>query len=395
MNRAENINNLLSYFVNIGIQNPDLEINKDLIYSNLIYYGCESSTQYSNKVNFENWIERFKNIPNIKVFNHFSHEYFCQFINYDSFDEVKNSNQIKVYIPLDSSHMYEGANMIFDYLASNNIKHASKIGSDYRFDSIVVRLFDEESAKLLENFINSNSFINEGLTSPNPFLINDNNIAMACDGLLSFNSINSSLIALYVNQIKEGKIIVNDNNFFNSYYSFINNLYNSYFENGTNDLNDLYFYFFKNHVDRDKEELLENLREIIHLISYSGDYTKTKEDFYTFFNYVNNDNAKTDNKNKISKLLYGNDNNINKEEVLMYAIKTTGNKYNSLQAIVALTEFLEGKGAGKFTNDNNCRVDLIDNLTPEETKEIICNTMGSLNINGFINYSYSYFGQRL
>lgn len=53
------------------------------------------------------------------------------------------------------------------------------------------------------HFVNSQKYIQEGLIAPNPFAYNNNQIALACDRCLSYNSTIASLIAIYIERKKQ------------------------------------------------------------------------------------------------------------------------------------------------------------------------------------------------
>ena len=138
-----------------------------------------------------------------------------------------DDNYYKLYIPLDKEHIRNGADLIFDYIKQNNIEHLSKIGADIRFDDIVIRLTNKKDVEKVINFVGSNEYLKEGLIKPNPFLYSKNNVAVACDGDLSFNNIISSLISNYINEKKLNnnlkEISVYD------FYEYARNIYNDIF----------------------------------------------------------------------------------------------------------------------------------------------------------------------
>lgn len=70
------------------------------------------------------WREHFKNIKNINAFRSDNWRYFFQFTNGDL---LEDTSYIKLYIPIDSEHLYEGINELFEFMAENDIKHLSKV----------------------------------------------------------------------------------------------------------------------------------------------------------------------------------------------------------------------------------------------------------------------------
>lgn len=185
--------------------NMNMELTNKTVYSYLVRRNVSMNDLgkkinfvfYSNQSNewenfFGRWIEKFKNVDNIDVFCSENWKYFCQFKN----GQVTGLDFVKVYIPLDYEHIYEGVNRIFNFLAKSNIAHCSKVSSDIRFDDVVVRLNNLEDAKKLQNFVDNDRYIQKGLMKPNAFTISNNKVAYAYDGGLSYNSCVAKIIAV-------------------------------------------------------------------------------------------------------------------------------------------------------------------------------------------------------
>lgn len=128
--------------------------------------------------------------------------YFCQFISADN-KAMAATNHIKVYVPLDYEHIERGVNELFDFLEENNISHISKVGSKIKSDDVVIRLINKEDLYKLLDFIKNNKYLQEGLLKPNPFAYNEGNIALVCDGILSYNETLANYIMLYVKKLIE------------------------------------------------------------------------------------------------------------------------------------------------------------------------------------------------
>lgn len=146
-------------FMRSGLKDSDLNDNKFI-----------STREY-----FDKWIERYKGNPNINVFWRESFKRFCQFVKGNLYGEGR---LIKLYIPLDKEHLYSGAYILFDYIVSLGIEHTSKISDLVRSDDIVVRLHrtDFKYALKIIEFVNSNSYLKEGLNKTNPFVPTINGI---------------------------------------------------------------------------------------------------------------------------------------------------------------------------------------------------------------------------
>jgi len=213
--RVQKMDEFLKYWRDICLQNPNQQITAGHVYNTLINQGISKKDSKKNeKIDlknyefklFEYWVKRFSNVSNINVFVSENWKYFCQFTNDPDFypkEFEKEHESIKIYIPLSSAYLKEGADQIFDYLAQNNIHHHSKIGREYRFDNIVVRLQNPEDAKRLADFVSNNKFIQDGLCAPNPFAFQYNGVAYACDDMLSYNSTMAAMIASYIDEKKK------------------------------------------------------------------------------------------------------------------------------------------------------------------------------------------------
>ena len=132
---------------------------------------------FSDKDFFSRWCRNFENKNNIKVYCASNWKSFCQFENGNLRDDGTN-DYVKVYIPLDYAHIYEGVNKIFNFLADSNIKHQSKVSRHIRFDDVVVRLSCLEDAKKLQAFIDKDPYLKEGMIKPNAFTFSKNHIVM-------------------------------------------------------------------------------------------------------------------------------------------------------------------------------------------------------------------------
>lgn len=250
------------------------------VYSSLItfdVYDFDRNVDLSNT--FNTWVDRFRNINNINVFVDPNWSYFCQFTNKK--DVVMSSEeQIKIYIPLDSSHIENGVERIFSFLAVKNIPHLSKVSKHIRFDDIVIRVSNSFDAELISNFIKSDSYIQEGLIKNNAFAVEKERISYASDKHISYNSIVATLITNYINYSYNNK----ENVDINSFKRYIERFYREVFINNNYQLLD-------NKLNHFSINLLTNYQRVIELIynSLSSNYTysdyleyyeKNKKDYY-------------------------------------------------------------------------------------------------------------------
>ena len=279
--RINEIDKLLKKWAKIIEQNPNSRIGKDYIYHLLIFNGTKKEEELvdlsSEKVNtlniffsknkkstFSNWIDKFSK-SNTKCFVSPDWQYFCQFISKDN--KAYNSDEhIKMYVPLDAKHIERGVQMIFKFLDKNKISHLSKVGKRIRFDNVVIRLINPEDADKLLDFIKKNHYIQDGLLKPNPFAFQKDNIALAVDGDLSYNSTVSRLITDYLLREKENNNLKNVSA--DNFYNYVNVLYKTQFITHENDhLSNLFDW-------EDYEEI--NYREVISLI------LKSKNSFFQY-----------------------------------------------------------------------------------------------------------------
>lgn len=202
--RLDDITEFLQRIYRIRIDNPTLCLDKNIIYHELCRTGIKKSEVLengelkSNEEMFEKWYKRFEYNPNVFAFNDPGWPYFFQFVH----GNMHNSDEyVKLYIPLDSKHLYEGANILFDYIASLNIDHCSKISKKIRSDNVIVRLRkgDYYNAMKIINFIKSNKYLNEGLNKTNPFVPTICGIGIMDESGISYNSEIAMRIRDYIN----------------------------------------------------------------------------------------------------------------------------------------------------------------------------------------------------
>ncbi len=206
-------------------------IMHDDVYSALCFYNLKPSDRprdpygrnvidgIDNEHLFRYWRDRFKDKKNISAFRDHNRPYFFRFTN-----KIPNSTRkfIKLYIPIDGEHLYDGANLLFDYLERNNIPHESKISKKVRVDNVIVRLNynDVEAAQNIINFINSNPYLRSGLNKPNPFIPTINGIGFMKEHGNSYNSDLSYYIKEFINEArKRGQENVSAEEFRNYLYT--------------------------------------------------------------------------------------------------------------------------------------------------------------------------------
>ena len=428
MNKIKKIEDFLNLMNECAKNN--IIVDSNLVYANLTNMGAKRE-----RINgfFPYWIQRFENSKNMKVFVNESWKYFCQFKSKKQNMEIDKI--IKIYIPLDKEHIYRGANEIFEFLSDNNIVHQSKIGSETRFDDIVVRVNDIYSAETLRNFINNNKYIQEGLMEKNPFCIGDDKLAVTWDGTISYNQVVAEYISDYINSN-------NKDVSYQSFYEYIIKKYNEVYINGknindfmqsrkyVNSVEDLANHqiatevlintlrtksnlesFYRSYIHfTDKDQKKENISRLNNLLEKDRihknsveDYSKEQKEAFDYAFIVIAQKASPKNAMDVFKAFsnegehYGNyrvftstgnvrniirENNITPEvmkkmvldeqiEALDRAIIKTAEKYDYIQATRALFLLSESKNYDSFTNKDNVRDNLKIMINPDELDEVI------------------------
>ena len=205
--RTHEMQGFLDHISTIIRDNPGIIVDKNIVYRELCRWGIKNTDlgpDYQGKniePLFDNWENRYRSHRGINVYCAQNWPYFCQFVNnlHSSADGF-----IKIYVPLDANHVYEGANQIFDFIEKTGIKHQSKIGKHIRSDNVVIRLpiDDIEGAKKIISYISSNPYVREGMNRVNPFLPSINGIGYMTESGISYNSEIAKLIANYLNILK-------------------------------------------------------------------------------------------------------------------------------------------------------------------------------------------------
>lgn len=224
--RLVEINKLLIKF------REELKMNPDKLYDisslNNTYYHivrCNTPEKVNNADLFDYWIDNNKR-DKTEVFVSPNWKYFCQFISQPE-KVVDYYKHHKIYLSLDSEHMKEGVERLFDFLNRENIPHKSKVGKLSRDDQIVVRVISHEDCRKVVNFINNDPYIQEGKKKASPFAYQYKGVAIAADGAVSYNDSISKMLSLYLKEMAKNNSIDKIN--VNTFINFCVNYYNKYF----------------------------------------------------------------------------------------------------------------------------------------------------------------------
>ena len=333
-------NEFLKYIANLVKENPNIHFNNAqdcrLIYHLLIKKDVKESDKkvnVSKEGMFEKWIKRYSTSFKTNVFVNPTWEYFCQFI---STNLQVSTNQIKIYVPTVHKYLEENANTIFDFLEKENIQHQSKIAKEIRFDNIVIRVNNEEDARKVIDFLSNNHDIQKGLIDANPFALSYNNIALACDGNLSYNSIVSNYIGLYIEYKNNSNTLGNVS--LEEFINFIRNYYEDTFIK-MNNLDDI-----KNHF------YIGNNAEIEYCLPYQQVYfkhiteliIKSSQDDFSLKDFMDHF-AKCNDKELIKREmteLANKKNDLTMQKLLMESLDIMSKKYGTEKALNQINMYL-------------------------------------------------------
>jgi len=358
--REKRINDFLRLIKEIS--KSGIQIDSNLVYSNLI----RMDAKYENIENcFDPWQERYKNVRNINVFVSPNWKYFCQFKGLGS--KKPGYNKLKIYIPLDKEHIYDGVNKIFDFTSKSDIPHQSKVGSYTRFDDVVLRVDSISDAEKIRNFVNNDSYIKNGLINSNPFAFTDGNISFAWDGNLSFNMVTSEWISDYINEVEEVS--------YDSFYKFLLKRYNEIFKEGKN-INS----FAEKRGFEDYIGELVNYEEVTEVLLISLKNNDLRN-FYPIYERINNVEIEQGRYERIGRLLKKDVNTIEitneHKEIFDYALIEISKKDGIKYAVECFRYFIQTGNYKVFTRTNDVRnhiingginIDIMKKLLYEEQK---------------------------
>ena len=373
----ENQINRIDHFLKFisEISKSGIQIDSNLVYANLVKLGSKGS-RFDDY--FTAWVQRFKTNKNINVFVDDNWNCFCQFKSI--YDDKNPYYKLKLYIPMDKEHIYKGVNDLFDFLSHQNIQHLSKVTINERFDDVVIRVNNVRCAKEIMKYVNQNDYIKQGLIAPNPFAFTDGNISLVWDGMMSYNSVISNWISLYINQCKINNSL--DNVSYIDFYTYVYNMYNKIFIEGK-DINN-----FLNSLKLNggiKE--LTNYQYVTRILLISLNKNSTLDDLFNEFNKIV---IPINQKNTENKMNYFIEND-KKQDILID--NTQEESFNLLlfelsknsgieNAILCIKRFNETGDYRYFTRKNNIRNTLLsNNITKDVMNQLFINFQKYILIN--------------
>ena len=202
--RKNEMQEFLDFIYTIKLQNPSLILNSGIIYNQLAYRGLSRSEKNDLDYSgvdvghfFNRWERNFKG-KNVEAFCNKEDPRWFQFYNNMDFQ----NEYIKLYVPINLPHLYEGVNQLFDFIDREGIEHASKVSNIMRVDNVIIllRLEDIEDANKIIAFINNNKYLKTGLNKNNPFIPTVNGIGFMIEPGISYNERMSEYIVNYLNE---------------------------------------------------------------------------------------------------------------------------------------------------------------------------------------------------
>ncbi|MDD6879708.1 MAG: hypothetical protein PUD59_05775 [bacterium] len=403
MNDVELMDKFIKMFASVAKQHDDFSLAK---WNNTIYYylvrsgvnKIDSQVDLDNTGMFSRWQRYYEKKENCKCFVDKKWNYFCQFVNHKD-DVMKSKEHIKVYIPLDYQHIEIGAEAIFDFLSENNIKHISKIGKHIRFDDVVVRLSSEYDARRLQEFINKNNYIQEGLIRANPFADNKDGIAYACDGFLSYNSTVCSAIAKYLEYLKENNQLNNANiedftiywaNRYKKCLNIPNQLADMIKDLSGDKYNEFNTKISKNYMQI-MELFIDNLltKEVNYLRQKASVNTLDSKYYIQKIDWLINEYSDifSFNADAFSQFSKNNKTNVDLKQYIDMALTERYKKYNSdynsgisningeTAVSIIISKFIKTGNYNLFTRKNSIRKIMITNISQSDMTKIICDSL--------------------
>ena len=158
MNRIKEQEIFFNYIKDIYLSNPELQINENTIYKELMLFYVNNGTR--ERINENGLLLNVQQKLAKKFGTKFDHSgYFWFFENRGNlkdkefYDALYSS--VKIYVSVDAVNLCEVATKIFEYMMRENIVTQSKVAKVMRNDVLVLRVATKEDAIKLINYINS------------------------------------------------------------------------------------------------------------------------------------------------------------------------------------------------------------------------------------------------
>ena len=182
--------------------NPSLKITDRLLYAQLISFRLgNASIPFENvEKYFRNWITTFKPNPLIDVYRDHTNPFVCHFVSKKELPTDKGT--IKIYVPMDATHIKDGVLELFEFLSLENIAHISKVLSSVRNDNVIIRVASIEDVNKIVKYIKNNHYISSGLLNTNPFLIPCYKLGVIVDNNYTYNVEVTKVLASILEELR-------------------------------------------------------------------------------------------------------------------------------------------------------------------------------------------------
>ncbi|MBQ4583321.1 MAG: hypothetical protein IJA94_00245 [Bacilli bacterium] len=335
------------------INNKDL--TEGLVYDFLRFYGLKSIDKANdNPKDISHMFEKWSKKVNNKLFGkkNIYHYLFpnSEFWGFKSRKEdSSNKEWFKIYVAVDYDHINKSVNSLINFLNSQtDFIYDMKVAKKMRSDNIVIRVKNENHVKIILEFINNNTVIQEGLNAQNPLIPNINGIGLINDLGGSYNDFMAGIVCEFLKQ--------SNNISYGAFISFLKKVPPHW-----QYLNVMEKYFgYKN--EHKKEEKIEAEND-----------------------YVDNLTLKIE---SLFQASY--------KTLVKYEQEGLGMGFNQLK--MALAQVLKNGNYSYFTNDNNVRINLYQRVLPTELISVISlsvNTIPNndieLLLNSYVNNIYDYY----
>ncbi len=202
---------------------------------------------------------------------------------------------IKLYIPIGKKDSLNFIMNLIYFIEDSDIWHQSKLASDIRTDDMVIRVYTQEDAKKIIDFVNKNK--GQTLLETNPFLMRNGKVGLSVDGKQSFNRSTAYLIADYIeeckNNGKQEEIGLED------FRNYLQERYNKIYEKGE-DIDTILNYY---HRASNERQILD-MKVIMEALLMSTDPEKDASDFLEYWNSIYGIEKNKEFKAIIKQMLY-------------------------------------------------------------------------------------------
>lgn len=389
-NRFDKIDEFLIHIATFALSNPYFEITDNFVYGQMIKYNIKDEKKILDV--FSYFEDKYKYRTHLHAYRENNWKYYLQLVN--GKEDFINKKALKIYIPQDRKHIKKSAELIFDFLNKNKIKHLSKISEDIRCDNISIRLLSLEDANLLSKFIDETDEIKKGLIDPNPFTTEYKNIAYIIDDKVPYLYDTCFYISEYINDLRKNNKLHQVS--YVDFNNFLNNIYANVFNKGEKLIN----YCEKRNIINNKIGKLISHRENLELLLIALNPNKNINYTFAHFRWINSEQYKKDINKFMKDLLYKsfNEDEVTKpiltlkqkEKLLVDAILKTTKKYTLDHAIKAVKKYLKNNDPSGFTRDDDIRLTIINYLPSAEVVLIIKNSLdGEFDLERYINNAIS------